>query len=109
MLIPNTEREALSSLMAQTESDLKSAHAEICKLAKLDPATHSWPEWSPQANTLRWISAMREKFGMQPDKECAQPHKVMTPEEYASQPIEGWHSVCRDVDGAGNTGVRYHG
>ena len=62
MQIPDTEREALASLMHQVESDLAGAHAEICKLQDLDPATHSWPDWTPQANTLRWIDAMRSKF-----------------------------------------------
>lgn len=64
MLIANTEREALSEVMAQAESDLKSAHAEICKLQGLDPAKHDWPEWSPQANSLRWFKAIREKFSL---------------------------------------------
>lgn len=35
------------------------------------------------------------------------PHKVMTPEEYAATPLQGWHEVCRDVDGFGGVGVRY--
>jgi hypothetical protein len=43
---------------AQFRSDLASAHAEICKLQGLDPEAHSWPEWSPQANTLRWLDAL---------------------------------------------------
>lgn len=38
-----------------TKIDLASAHAEICKLQKIDPETHSWPEWTSPANTLRWI------------------------------------------------------
>lgn len=37
------------------------------------------------------------------------PHKVMTPEEYAAMPLQGWHEVCRDVDGFGGVGVRYLG
>jgi hypothetical protein len=37
------------------------------------------------------------------------PHKVMTPEEYATTPIVGWHEVCRDLDGAGGIGIRYLG
>ena len=35
------------------------------------------------------------------------PHKVMTPAEYDSMLIQGWHEVCRDVDGCGNVGVRF--
>ncbi len=42
-------------VIAQYRCDLASAHAEICKLQGLDPAIHSWPEWSPQANSLRWL------------------------------------------------------
>lgn len=42
-------------MMAQYRSDLAGAHAEICKLQGLKPDEHSWPEWSPQANTLRWL------------------------------------------------------
>lgn len=64
MLVPSTERETLMAVMRQTESDLKSAHAEICKLQKLDPEKHVWPEWSPQANTLRWFVAIRGKFDL---------------------------------------------
>ena len=59
-----TEREALAAVMNQTEADLKSAHEEICKLQGLDPAEHTWPEWSPQANTLRWFNALRDQFGL---------------------------------------------
>jgi hypothetical protein len=53
-----------AKLMAQVESDLKSAHAEICKLQGFDPGKHTWPEWSPQANTLRWIAELRAKHGI---------------------------------------------
>ena len=38
-----------------------------------------------------------------------EPHKVMTPEEYAATPIQGWHEVCRNVDGYGGVGIRYLG
>lgn len=62
MLIPDTERETLASVMDQVERDLKSAHAEIVKLQGGDPEKYEWPEWSPQANTLRWFAAIREKF-----------------------------------------------
>jgi hypothetical protein len=46
---------AARSFCGQVKVDLASAHAEICKLQGLDPAAYSWPEWSPQANTMRWI------------------------------------------------------
>ncbi|TXH46976.1 MAG: hypothetical protein E6Q97_28220 [Desulfurellales bacterium] len=35
------------------------------------------------------------------------PHKIMTPEEYATLNIKGWHRVCKDVDGFGAVGVIY--
>lgn len=34
-------------------------------------------------------------------------HKVMTAEEYAAMPLQGWHEVCRNVDGFGGVGVRF--
>ena len=55
-------KEALGSVIRQAESDLASAHAEICKLQGLDPKTHTWPEWSPQANSLRWYDKIRKQF-----------------------------------------------
>lgn len=64
MWIPETEAEALAAVMRQAEDDMKTAHAEICRLAGLDPAKHDWPDWSPQANSRRWFAAIREKFGI---------------------------------------------
>ncbi len=64
MNLPETERGALERVMRQAETDLKAAHAEICKLAGIDPATHDWPEWSSPANTLRWFEAIRAKFNL---------------------------------------------
>lgn len=64
MNIPDTERKALELVMHQAENDLAAAHAEICKLQGLDPATHTWPEWSAPANTLRWFQEIRVKFGI---------------------------------------------
>lgn len=57
-------RESLAAVMRQAETDLASAHAEICKLQGLDPAAHSWPEWSPQANSLRWFAELRNSFNL---------------------------------------------
>lgn len=62
--LPETERDALEQVMRQAQDDLASAHAEICKLQGIDPVTHRWPDWSPQANTLRWFAAIREKFNI---------------------------------------------
>lgn len=35
------------------------------------------------------------------------PHLIMTPEEYAALNIDGWHEVCKNVDGFGGIGIRY--
>lgn len=64
MHVPDTQNEALEAVMRQAENDLKAAHAEICKLQGLDPATHRWPEWSSPAHTLLWFNAIRDKFGL---------------------------------------------
>jgi hypothetical protein len=65
-IVPDTERDALAMVMRQTERDLGTAHEQICHLQGLNPAEQAWPEWSPQANTLRWFAAIREKFGIEP-------------------------------------------
>ena len=35
------------------------------------------------------------------------PHRTMTQAEYAAMEIDGWHEVCRNVDGFGGVGVRF--
>lgn len=54
--------ELLHRVMEQVEKDLASAHTEIVKLQGGDPAKCTWPEWSPQANTLRWFDKIRSDF-----------------------------------------------
>jgi len=34
-------------------------------------------------------------------------HQVLTREEYNGLNLKGWHEVCHDYDGAGNTALRY--
>ena len=41
-------------MIAQLVSDLNQAHDEICKLQDLTPERQDWPEWTPQANSIRW-------------------------------------------------------
>lgn len=65
MNIHEDPRVVLSEVMAQAETDMKSAHEAICKLQGLDPATQDWPDWSPQANSRRWHQAIRAKFGIE--------------------------------------------
>ena len=45
------------ALCDQVKIDLSSAHAEICKLQGINPAAHSWPAWTSQANTIRWLDS----------------------------------------------------
>lgn len=56
-----SERATLSAVMRQVEADLAAAHGEICKLQGIDPKTHTWPEWSSPANTLRWFKTIRAR------------------------------------------------
>ena len=63
-------------LATQVRNDLASAHAEICKLQGIDPARHSWPDWSPQANTLRWLMKHDvEFFGPMPEPPHSKPRR----------------------------------
>jgi hypothetical protein len=55
-------KNTLRDVMIQTELDLRSAHAEIVKLQGGDPAKLDWPEWSSQANTIRWFAKLRREF-----------------------------------------------
>ena len=64
MSIESELRDALRDVMYQAENDLASAHAEIIKLQGKDPKDYTWPEWSPQANTLRWFAQIRQRFSI---------------------------------------------
>ncbi len=52
---------ALRLALEQSCKDLNQAHDEICKLQNIDPEKHDWPEWSPQANTIRWAENLLNK------------------------------------------------
>lgn len=44
--------------------DLNDAHNEILRLqgvAEADFAKYDWPEWSPQANSIRWAEGQTKK------------------------------------------------
>lgn len=45
---------SVDAMIEQFCRDLNQAHDELCKVQGLDPATHDWPEWTPQANSIRW-------------------------------------------------------
>lgn len=51
----------LVQVMAQAEADLSAAHKEICELQGLDPKTHTWPDWSSPANSIRWFEKLRKE------------------------------------------------
>ncbi len=46
------------NLIEQLCKDLNQAHDEICRLQGIDPTTHDWPEWTPQANSIRCAERM---------------------------------------------------
>lgn len=50
-------------IIKQARQDLLQAHEEICKLQELDPTKHTWPEWTSQANTIRWIETYLKDHG----------------------------------------------
>lgn len=69
MSIETELRNALRDVMRQAENDLTSAHAEIIKLQGKNPKDYTWPEWSPQANTIRWFDELRTRFDIMGTKE----------------------------------------
>ena len=79
-VISDNERAVLHAVMYQADCDLKSAHAEICKLQGLDPAKHTWPAWSPQAHSLSWHEAIRQKFPLPSDSGRPVPHHGSGPD-----------------------------
>ena len=44
----------LRDAVEQMCADLNQAHNEVCKMQGIDPERHDWPEWTPQANSIRW-------------------------------------------------------
>jgi hypothetical protein len=67
--------------------------------ARLDAAFEAY--WEAEGGTYGGIEAAIAAYLAEPA------HKVMTPDEYAAMPLQGWHMVCRDVDGFGGVGVRF--
>ena len=51
----------LISLVEQLCKDLNQAHDEIVRLQGKDPSKYDWPEWTPQANSIRWAETLLEK------------------------------------------------
>ena len=45
-------------MLVQACADLNQAHDELMKARGLDPASHDWPEWTPQANIIRWVERL---------------------------------------------------
>jgi len=51
----------LERFVEQACRDLNQAHDEIVKLQGGDPSEFDWPEWTPQANTIRWAEGLLGK------------------------------------------------
>lgn len=50
-------------LVRQLCHDLNRAHDELTKAHNSDPLTCDWPEWSSQANSIRWAEGiLKEKL-----------------------------------------------
>lgn len=67
----NQDREGESAMMESNEMvrlveqlcrDLNGAHDEIMQMQNCtDPQKYDWPEWTPQANSIRWAEKMLQK------------------------------------------------
>lgn len=50
------------NLVEQLVRDLNGAHDEIVRLHGCkDPQNYDWPEWTPQANSIRWAERLLGK------------------------------------------------
>jgi len=76
-------------------------HADYAEILRL------YRKYAARPDEPLWVTFVR--LGQQMERSSDKPHKVMTPEEYAAMPLQGWHEVYRDVDGFGGVGVRYLG
>lgn len=65
-----------------------------CQMVSRNPAPHAAPPATPSLGFWGTIGGR-------------QAHKIMTREEYEAMPFKGWHEVCRNIDNAGNVGVRF--
>src|SRR5438105_10269822 len=56
------EESGYPALVEQLCRNLNEAHDEIMKLQHCaDPQKYDWPEWTPQANSIRWAEEMLGK------------------------------------------------
>ena len=47
------------ALVEQLTKDLNQAHDELLRAQGVtDPSKYEWPEWSPQANSIRWAERL---------------------------------------------------
>lgn len=58
---PEDRISELESLVGQLCNDLNQAHNALILSQGGDPARHDWPEWSPQANSIRWAEDLLGK------------------------------------------------
>lgn len=85
-----------------TREELK---AELKELEAANEAATSWG--AAVGARYERIKAIKRSLAAPSPSQAEKAHKVMTPEEYVASNIQGWHSVCRDYDNAGNVAVRY--
>ena len=58
------EQQEFISLTEQFCRDLNEAHNEILKLQQVPESAwdkYDWPEWTPQANSIRWAERLLKK------------------------------------------------
>lgn len=91
-------------------ADLNNPMAEPFAVIRTDASIRSGDGVEGTVISLHWERADAEAAcrGLD-EKSSRRAHKIMTPEEYATMPLIGWHEVCRDVDGFGGVGIRFLG
>lgn len=89
-------------MILQLVEDLNQAHDVICKLQGLDPEKHDWPEWSPQANTIRWFEelfarklAKTEAWTLFPSEDKARP---VRPHRSGGKMFRVWSKEYEEYD-----------
>ncbi len=58
------EKQPFRALVEQLCCDLNEAHNELLRAQGIDSKDfnrHDWPEWSPQANSIRWAEKLLKK------------------------------------------------
>jgi hypothetical protein len=80
------------------------------ELVALSPigSFHTTPHWQEREKLMSQLRATLGSLEISDHCMGERPaHKVMTPEEYQAMSLQGWHEVCKNVDGFGGVGVRF--